>query len=110
MAKKRGAPRGNLNALKSGKRSKQLKRLVVALMADPGTRKLLLALRELDQRRLDQLQDAVNHYAGLLHKASRQRTIDSVDLPPELLPAGASLPAAGGPTPRPPRANRASQS
>ena len=86
MATKRGAPKGNLNALKSGKRSKQLKRLVIALMADPGTRKLLLALRELDRRRLQQLQDAVNQYAGLLLKPSRRRTITSVSLPENLLP------------------------
>ena len=64
MVKKRGAPKGNLNALKSGKRSKQLKRLVIALMADPGTRKLLLALREKDQRRPQQPQHAVNPSAG----------------------------------------------
>ncbi len=83
-----GAPKGNLNALKSGKRSRQLKRLIVALMADPGTRKLLLALKEIDQRRLQQLQQAVNHYAGLLHKPSRRRTIASLDIPQDLLPTG----------------------
>ena len=83
-----GAPKGNLNALKSGSRSKQLRTLIIALMAFPQTRNVLLRLRakgastgnNAQQRRLDRLQKAVNEYARLLKLPSRERTIKSIQV------------------------------
>ena len=73
-----GAPKGNLNALKSGSRSKQLRTLIIALMAFPQTRNALLHFSRIEQRRLDRLQEAINEYARLLKLPSRQRTIKSI--------------------------------
>ena len=73
-----GAPRGNLNALKNGSRSKQLRTLIIALMAFPQTRNALLHFSRMEQRRLDRLQKAVNGYARLLKLPSRERTIKSI--------------------------------
>ena len=83
-----GAPRGNLNALKNGTRSRHLRTLIIALMAFPQTRAALLHLRakgaptcnNAQQRRLDRLQRAVNQYARLLRLPSRDRTIKSIQV------------------------------
>ena len=76
---RRGAPPGNLNALKTGKSSKQLKALVFFLMGVPETRNILLQLARLGRRRRDlllaDLQDAVNWNARLLTAPSRRRSI-----------------------------------
>jgi len=53
-----GAPRGNLNALKHGLRSKQFAQLGAILASSPAARQSLLALAErhrLKQRRADEL-------------------------------------------------------
>ena len=80
--RRRGAPRGNLNALKTGKSSKQLKALVFFLMGVPETRNILLQLARVDRRRRDlllaDLQDAVNWNARLLTAPSRRRSIAAV--------------------------------
>ena len=73
-----GAPKGNLNALCTGARSKQLKVLVIVLMAVPETRRVLLHLNRLEQKRRAELADAINHYAGLLKLPSRERSIKSI--------------------------------
>lgn len=70
-----GAPKGNMNALRSGSRSKQLKAVVFALMAVPQTRRVLLHFSRLEQRRRDALRDAMNEYARLLQLPSRERSI-----------------------------------
>ncbi len=75
-----GAPKGNLNALKNGSRSKQLRILIIALMAFPQTRNALLHFSRLEQRRLDRLQEAINEYARLLKLPSRERTIKSIQV------------------------------
>ena len=75
-----GAPKGNLNALKNGSRSRQLRTLIIALMAFPQTRNALLHFSRLEQRRLDRLQKAVNQYARLLKLPSRERTIKSIQV------------------------------
>lgn len=75
-----GPPKGNLNALKNGSRSKQLRILIIALMAFPQTRSVLLQFSRLEQRRLDRLQKAVNEYARLLRLPSRERTIKSIQV------------------------------
>ena len=73
-----GAPRGNLNALRTGARSKQLKTLVIVLMAVPETRRVLLHLNRLEQKRRAELTEAINCYAGLLQLPSRERSIKSI--------------------------------
>ena len=90
-SRRRGAPPGNLNALKTGKSSKQLKALVFFLMAVPETRNILLQFARLEGRRrallLADLQDAVNWNARLLKSPSRRRSIAAVrrSLSPETL-------------------------
>ena len=69
-----------LNALKSGTRSKQLRTLIIALMAFPQTGNDLPHFSRMQQRRLDRLQKAVNEYARLLLLPSRQRTIKSIQV------------------------------
>ncbi len=73
-----GAPKGNLNALKNGARSKQLRTLIVALMAVPEARAILLAFSRIEQHRHARLKKAVNTYARLLKLPSRERTIKSI--------------------------------
>jgi hypothetical protein len=73
-----GAPRGNLNALRGGRRSKQFKAVIIALLVVPETRRVLLHFSRMEQRRRDQLADAVNNYARLLRLPSRERTIKAI--------------------------------
>lgn len=73
-----GAPRGNLNALRSGMRSKQLKALIIALMTVPETRRALLHFSRMEQRRRALLAEAINRYAALLQLPSRQRSIKAI--------------------------------
>ncbi len=90
-SRKRGAPRGNVNALRTGRSSKQLKALIFFLMGVPETRSILLHLARLERRRRDRLlaglQDAVNRNARLLEAPSRRRSIAAVrrSLSPETL-------------------------
>ncbi len=88
---RRGAPRGNLNALKTGKSSKQLRALVFFLMGVPETRNILLQFARVEGRRrallLADLRDAINWNARLLKAPSRRRSIAAVrrSLSPETL-------------------------
>lgn len=54
-----GAPRGNLNALKTGSRSKQLNDVIEALLASPTIRRVMLKLVQQDVRRNQRLQQAI---------------------------------------------------
>jgi len=54
-----GAPRGNLNALKTGSRSKQLNTVIEALLASPTIRRVMLKLVQQDVRRNQRLQQAI---------------------------------------------------
>jgi hypothetical protein len=67
-----------LNALRSGARSKQVKAVLIALLTVPETRRVLLHFSRMEQRRRDQLADAVNNYARLLQLPSRERTIKAI--------------------------------
>ncbi|MCH7698351.1 MAG: hypothetical protein IH865_05390 [Chloroflexi bacterium] len=91
--RKRGAQPGNTNALKSGRRSKRLKKLIVALMSDPEIRSIVLALataREADDiRRFDHirflrsvagLKQSIRRYAALVDGSHRSRVLDSLGL------------------------------
>ncbi len=80
-----GAPKGNLNALRTGTRSKQLKAVIIALMAIPQTRRVLLHFSRMEQHRRARLAQAINRYARLasvarpeLVEGSRERSIKAV--------------------------------
>ncbi len=92
--RRRGAQPGNTNALKSGRRSKRLKKLVVALMSDPEIRGIVLALATAqesdDIRRFDHtrllfsiagLKQSIRRYAALVDGSHRSRVLDSLGLP-----------------------------
>ena len=84
--RRRGGQPGNVNALRSGKRSKRLRKLIVALMADPEVRGIVLALAaakvEDDQLRLDhvrflhrvtKLKQEMRRYGALVDKHTRAK-------------------------------------
>jgi hypothetical protein len=54
-----GAPKGNLNALKTGSRSRQLNDVIEALLASPTIRRVMLKLVQQDVRRNERLQQAI---------------------------------------------------
>ena len=57
-----GAPKGNLNGLKSGRRSQQLNNLIAALTDTPSIRRILLRLSDPDlnpRPDLKELADAI---------------------------------------------------
>ena len=54
-----GAPKGNLNALKTGSRSQQLNTVIEALLASPTIRRVMLKLVQHDIRRNQRLQQAI---------------------------------------------------
>ena len=54
-----GAPKGNLNALKTGSRSRQLNIVIEALLASPAIRRVMLKLVQHDVRRNQRLQQAI---------------------------------------------------
>ena len=54
-----GAPKGNLNALKTGSRSQQLNIVIEALLASPAIRRVMLKLVQQDVRRNKRLQQAI---------------------------------------------------
>ena len=60
-----GAPKGNLNALKSGRRSRQLKIVIGALVAAPSVRRVMLQLAQQDIRRNPRLRDTIAALARL---------------------------------------------
>ncbi len=61
-----GAPTGNLNALKSGRYSKQVRALKLALQAVPRTADVLRNLTAAGDGRRRLMADALHHYADLL--------------------------------------------
>lgn len=60
----RGAPKGNLNALRTGASSKQLQALIDRLLADPDVRRLLLAFAGKQQLEDGSLLEALNALAA----------------------------------------------
>ena len=87
-----GAPKGNLNALRSGTRSKQLRAVIVALLTVPEPRRVLLHFSRMEQRKLAQLQMAISRYAWLARprrRRSRQgMTTVAPDPRPSVVPPG----------------------
>jgi len=66
-----GAPKGNLNALKTGSRSQQLNTVIEALLASPTIRRVMLKLVQHDIRRNERLQQAIADAV----RSYRQRSI-----------------------------------
>ena len=84
--RKRGGQPGNVNALRGGKRSKRLRKLIVSLMADPDVRSIVLALSaaqvedhrlQLDHARflyrVSKLKQEMRRYGALVDKRTRSR-------------------------------------
>ncbi len=84
--RKRGGQPGNVNALRGGKRSKRLRKLIVALMADPDVRSIVLALSaaqvedhrlQLDHARflyrVSKLKQEMRRYGALVDKRTRAK-------------------------------------
>ena len=70
-----GAPRGNLNALKTGAHSKQLRAAIGALLAVPETRRAMLALLEQKQRDTRRFRDIIFNAAKLIHDTELSASI-----------------------------------
>jgi len=70
-----GAPRGNLNALKTGAHSKQLRAAIGALLAVPQTRRAMLALPEQKQRDTRRFRDIIFNAAKLIHDTELSESI-----------------------------------
>jgi hypothetical protein len=62
-----GAPRGNLNALKTGARSRQLRAVLAALLIEPHTRRVLLDLARRDRLRSKEFRQTLIAVAKLLN-------------------------------------------
>ena len=73
-----GAPRGNLNGLKSGRYSKQVQALKLALRAVPRTAELLGNLDAASDQKRALFARALHHYAELL--LLNPQAIQSMDL------------------------------
>lgn len=67
--RKRGAPKGNLNALKTGASSRQLKLLIEKMQSDPELQRLMLAFAPRRQTHDRSLQPAINVYAAMTRRA-----------------------------------------
>ncbi len=74
-----GAPKGNLNALKSGRYSKRVRALRGALAAIPKTTDLLVQTTGRDRRKMEMLAYGLQHYAEVLLLLSRGGSIDDLD-------------------------------
>ena len=76
-----GAPRGNLNALKSGRYSKRLAALRAALAAMPLTADVLVKMTGRDRRKMEMLAHGLQSYAELLLLIARGGSIDDLQVP-----------------------------
>ena len=70
-----GAPRGNLNALKTGAHSKQLRAAIAALLSVPETRRAMLALLEQKQRDTRRFRDIIFNATKLIHDTELSASI-----------------------------------
>lgn len=62
-----GAPRGNLNALKTGTRSRQLRAVLAALLIEPNTRRVILRLAQRQHLRREEFRQTLFTIAKLLN-------------------------------------------
>ena len=68
-----GAPRGNLNAYKHGRTSRQRHRLLEIIAADPEARQLLLDITRAERRRRREAHRTGNRILDLLRALALQR-------------------------------------
>lgn len=73
-----GAPRGNMNALKSGRYSKRLRALRAALAAMPLTADVLAKTTARDKRKMEMLAYGLQSYAEMLLLIASGRSIDGL--------------------------------
>ncbi len=76
-----GAPKGNLNALKSGRYSKRLTALRAALQAMPETAGLLAKTTARDRRKMEMLAYGLQSYAEILLLIAGGGSIDDLAQP-----------------------------
>ncbi|MCH8970130.1 MAG: hypothetical protein IIA66_13560 [Planctomycetes bacterium] len=76
-----GAPKGNLNALKTGRYSKRLIGLRAALTAMPQTADLLVKMTGRDRRKMEMLAHGLQSYAEMLLLIARGGSIDDLQVP-----------------------------
>ena len=76
-----GAPKGNLNALKSGRYSKRLAALRAALTAMPLTADVLAKMTGRDRRKMEMLAHGLQSYAEILLLIARGGSIDDLQVP-----------------------------
>lgn len=72
-----GPPRGNLNALKHGRTSRQYQRLLHLVAGDPEARDILLRVARVQRRRRDQAQGDANRLLIAVAAQLRERAIDA---------------------------------
>ena len=70
-----GAPKGNFNALKTGRSSQQLNAVIFALAAVPQTRHVLLQIDEKKKRDRKRLRLVLSNIAKLLHNTELAESI-----------------------------------
>ena len=68
-----GAPRGNLNAYKHGRTSRQQARLLALIADDPDARELALAIARRQRQRRRQAERAANAILAAIHNALEER-------------------------------------
>ena len=76
-----GAPKGNLNALRSGRYSKRLAALRAALDAMPLTAHVLVQVTGRDRRKMEKLAYGLQSYAEMLLLIARGGSIDDLAQP-----------------------------
>ena len=76
-----GAPKGNLNAFKTGRYSKRLAALRAALDAMPKTANTLLQMTGRDRRKMEMLAHGLQSYAEILLLVARGGSIDDLANP-----------------------------
>lgn len=76
-----GAPKGNLNALKTGRYSKRLAGLRAALTAMPATADLLAQMTGRDRRKMEMLAHGLQSYAEMLLLMARGDSIEGLSEP-----------------------------
>ena len=73
-----GAPKGNLNAFKTGRFSKRLAALRAALDAMPKTANTLVQITGRDRRKMEMLAHGLQSYAEILLLVARGGSIDDL--------------------------------
>jgi hypothetical protein len=76
-----GAPKGNLNALKHGRTSRQQARIVEALMQVPGARETMIALANRNRRLRKQAEEGVGVFVTRLLERAAEMVLNQENVP-----------------------------